>query len=367
VRLLMYLRFTRYVLWEFRWPLIVFAILVVGGGAILHVFYSGEPLSFARACHAVFLMIFLESSLDFPDEWYLQPLFFLFPMLGLGAIADSVIRLAFLIFTRKQNLPEWNRMLASLCRNHFVVIGVGKVGYQVIKGLLEMRESLVTVEMASGAPLLGELFDQGVPVVQGNARLPSVLEQAGVRKARAVIITTSDDLTNLDVAITARDLNPDAKIVLRLFDETLATKVAGAFAMPTISTSQVAAPAFIAAATGRKVYQGFQLAGRQVHLTDITICPTGRLVGRTVGEIQSDKEINVVMHQSEGAVDVNPDSDIRLEPGDTILVIAPMGPLLALEAMNQAREIPDHSPIKVTLPANPRPAGGAPAGVPTTR
>ena len=28
-------------------------------------------LPFARACHAVFLMIFLESSLDFPDEWYL--------------------------------------------------------------------------------------------------------------------------------------------------------------------------------------------------------------------------------------------------------------------------------------------------------
>ena len=86
-------------------------------------------------------MIFLESSLDFPDEWYLQPLFFLLPVVGLGAVADSVVRLAFLVFTRKQNLPEWNRMLASLCRNHFVVIGVGKVGYQVIKQLLELRES----------------------------------------------------------------------------------------------------------------------------------------------------------------------------------------------------------------------------------
>ena len=108
-----------------------------------------------------------------------------------------------------------------------------------------------------------------------------MLEQAGVRQARSVIITTSDDLTNLDAAITARDLNATAKIVIRLFDETLATKVAGAFSMPTISTSQVAAPAFIAAATGRKIYQGFQLAGQYVHFTDLTICPTGRL-GRLV-------------------------------------------------------------------------------------
>jgi Trk K+ transport system NAD-binding subunit len=344
----MYLRFVRYLLWEFRWPLGVFTALVLGGGWILHRFYDDGQLRFVQACHAVFLMIFLESSLDFPDEWYLQPLFFLFPLVGLGAIADSVIRLAFLVFTRKQNLPEWNRMLASLCRNHFVVVGVGKVGYQVIRGLNELRESIVAIETAAGAPFLGELFDRGIPVIQGNARMASVLEQAGVRQARAVIVTTSDDLTNLDVAITARELNAEAKIVLRLFDETLATKVAGAFAMPAISTSQVAAPAFIAAATGRKVYQAFQLAGHEVHLTDIVIAAAGRLVGRTVGEIQSDKRINVVLHQSahSGAVNVNPDPDIVLAPEDTILIIAPMEPLLALEAMNHAPARAGHAPAE---------------------
>jgi voltage-gated potassium channel len=366
VRYLIYLRFARYLLYEFRWPLIIFTLLVVSGGWILHLFYHGVDhgvnLSFARACHAVFLLIFLESSLEFPDEWYLQPLFFILPIMGLGAIADSVVRLAYLIFTRKQNLPEWNRMLASLCRNHFVVIGVGKVGYQVIKQLLEMRETVVAIEMASGSPLLGELFDKGVPVVQGNARMASVLEQAGVRKARSVIITTSDDLTNLDAAITARDLNATAKIVIRLFDETLATKVAGAFSMPTISTSQVAAPAFIAAATGRKIYQGFQLAGQYVHFTDLTICPTGRLVGLSVGDLQSDKRINIVMQQGSLGVNVNPDPHIVLEPGDTILVIAPMDALLTLEAMNQPHEDATPAPIPLRVPVPmpiPIPAGSA--------
>ncbi|MFI5457922.1 MAG: potassium channel family protein [Isosphaerales bacterium] len=356
-RFQMYLRFARYLLWEFRWPLGVMITLVLGGGLILHRFYSHEQLPFVRACHAVFLLIFLESTIDFPKEWYLQPLFFLLPVVGLGAVADSVVRLAFLIFTRKQNLPEWNRMLASLCRNHFVVIGVGKVGYQVIRELLELRETVVAIEMACGAPLLGELFDKGVPVVQGNARMSSVLEQGGVRQARAVIVTTSDDLTNLDAAITARELNRDAKIVIRLFDETLATKVAGAFSMPTISTSQVAAPAFIAAATGRKIYQGFQLAGEYVHLTDITISPTGRLVGRTVGDVQSDKRINIVMHQGAGGVHVNPDPLILLEPGDTILVIAPMEALLTLESMNQAQGSAHPARLEVKVAKNPQPDG----------
>jgi Trk K+ transport system NAD-binding subunit len=347
-RLVIYLRFVRYLLWEFRWPLGVFTVLVLGGGLILHLFYHHEALPFARACHAVFMLIFLESSLEFPQEWYLQPLFFLLPIVGLGAVADSVVRLAYLVFTRKQNQPEWNRMLASLCSNHFVVIGIGKVGFQVVRGLLEMRESVVAIEMAAGAPLLGELFDKGVPVVQGNARMASVLEQAGVRRARAIVVTTSDDLTNLDAAITARELNQSARIVIRLFDETLAVKVAGAFSMPTISTSQVAAPAFIAAATGRKIYQGFQLAGQYVHFTDISICATGRLVGRTVGDIQSDKRINVVMHQGATGVHVNPDAHVLLEPGDTILVIAPMEALLGLEAMNQPQQRAPAAPLAAT-------------------
>jgi voltage-gated potassium channel len=116
--------------------------------------------------------------------------------------------------------------------------------------------------------------------------------------------------------------------------------------MPTISTSQVAAPAFIAAATGRKVYQALQLAGQEVHLTDLVVCGTGRLVGRTVGELQADKRINVVMHQDarSGDVHVNPDPEIVLASDDTILVIAPMESLLAIEAMNHSTACADPAP-----------------------
>jgi Trk K+ transport system NAD-binding subunit len=222
-----------------------------------------------------------------------------------------------------------------------------------IKELLELRESVVAIEMDSEALLLAELFDRGIPVIQGNARLSTTLEQANVADARAVIMTTGDDLTNLDIGLLARDLNARARIVLRLFDETLASKVAGAFAMPAISTSQVAAPAFIAAATGRKVYQGFQLAGQYVHLTDLIITQTCRLAGRTVREVQADNRVNIVMHQGPGGVNANPSGDTVLAPGDTILVIAPMEPLLELEALNQ----PAHEPFAASPGKTQQPSG----------
>ena len=69
-----------------------------------------------------------------------------------------------------------------------------------------------------------------------------------------------------------------------------------------------------------------------MHFTDLTICPASRLVGLSVGEIEADKRINIVMHQGAEGVNVNPNPDIVLESGDTILVIAPIDALLMLES-----------------------------------
>ncbi|MEO6810551.1 MAG: NAD-binding protein [Isosphaeraceae bacterium] len=329
-------RYARYLAREFRWSLGVFWSLVLTGGLYLHYFYHNQPLSYMEACYSVFMLIFLESYLPFANEWYLWPLFFLLPIIGLGAVADSLIRLAYLTFSQKQKLPEWQRMVASLYRNHTVVVGVGKVGFQIIQELLALRELVVAVERAgTDFPLLDEVLDVGVPLVRGDGRNPKILEQAGVRAAKAVIVATSDDLTNLDSGLTARDLNQNARIVLRLFDDSLAVKVRGAFAMPVISTAHVSAPAFVAAATGRKVYQDFQLAGRSLHLIDLTICPDGALVGKTVGEIQEISQVNIVMHHGPSSVNINPGHDQVLGPDDELLVIAPIDRLIEIEALNQ--------------------------------
>src|SRR5262249_14017761 len=212
---------------------------------------------------------------------------FLVPIIGLGALADSLVRMGYVFFARKRNLPEWQRMIASSYQNHLVVVGAGKVGYHIIKGLVALKELVVVVELQTESATLEEIHHLGVPVITGNARHRKTLEQAGVSRARGVIVATDDDLANLDAALTARDINPTIRVVLPLFDDTLATKFASTFQMPAICVSRESAPAFIAAAAGRKVYQAFELGGHHLHVTDLTICPNGALVGRTVGKVQA--------------------------------------------------------------------------------
>src|SRR5262249_28787390 len=203
---------------------------------------------YAEACNNVFFLMFAQPNMKFPSTWYLRPLFFLLPIIGLGAVADSLVRLGYLVFASKQNLPEWQRMVASLYRNHVIVVGIGKVGYRVIQGLAALRESVVAVELRSDAQFTEEVQALGVPIILGNGRNLKTLEQAGVAHARSIILATDDDLANLDAALTAQEANPKLRMVLRLFDESLAAQFTSHFAMPAILTSHVSAQAFIPAA-----------------------------------------------------------------------------------------------------------------------
>jgi Trk K+ transport system NAD-binding subunit len=319
--------------------------LVLVGGLVFYEFYHARAVGYAEACFEVFALIFMQPRLDFPKEWFLQPLFFLVPIVGLGAVADSVLRVGYLLFAQKRNLPEWQRMVASLYRNHIVVVGVGRVGYRTIKGLVALRESVVAIEQRTDSEFLDEVDSLGVPVIAGNGRHKKILEQAEVGRARAIILVTDDDLANMDAALTAREINPAIRVVLRLFDDTLATKFASRFDMPTISTSEVSAPAFIAAATGRKVYHSFQLEGSQLHLSDVVISPKGLLVDRTVKEIQTKYFVNIVMHRGADGVKINPAHDTVVRPEDSMLVIAPMERLVELEAANQPQTADSRSPV----------------------
>ena len=321
---------TRYVLREFRWPLVVFGGLVLLGGLL---FSRTMKLPFGEACFGVYMLIFVQPNLKFPEhQWYNQILFFVIPIIGLGAVADSVVRLGYLIFARKRKLQEWWIMEASTCRDHVVLCGLGRVGYRIALELIAAKESVVAIEKDPEAMFVEEMQDQNIPVIIGEARLKKNLLEANLPHAKAIILATDDDLTNLDAALTAREIKPEIRLVLRLFDETLATKVASQFRMPVISTSQVSAPAFVAAVTGRSVRQCFQVDGQTIHVADLRVL---RLPPQSVAALQKQYGVSVVLHKGKGGSAGLPDPDAPVQRGDTIVVAAPIERMHQLEEANR--------------------------------
>ena len=320
----------KYVAREFRWPIAVFATLVLLGGYLFS--HTMPKLSFGQACFGVYMLIFVQPELEWPSQWYNQALFFIIPIIGLGAVADSVVRLGYLIFARKRKLQEWWIMEASTCRNHIVICGLGRVGFRIAQQLLQAKETVVAIEKDEDSVFVEEMQDADVPVLIGDARLKKNMLLANLEHAKAVICATNDDLANLDAALTAREIKSDIRVALRLFDETLASKVASQFKMPVISTSQVSAPAFVAAVTGRSVHQCFQLDGQTIHVADLKI---RNLPVQSVAALQKQFGVSVVLHRGREGDASLPAPEANIQRGDTIVVAAPIERMHQLEEANR--------------------------------
>ena len=99
-----------------------------------------------------------------------------------------------------------------------ILCGFGRIGRRVLDYLRTAGMPVVVVDTRCSPddPRL-----KGVRLVRGDCRLPEVLEQAGLARARGVLILTSDDLVNISAALTVRHINPQVRIVVRMFSPNL--------------------------------------------------------------------------------------------------------------------------------------------------
>ncbi|MCA9514273.1 MAG: potassium channel protein [Myxococcales bacterium] len=172
-------------------------------------------------------------------------------------------------------------------KNHVVVCGLGRVGIRVAEHLRASGYEVVAIEHVEAHPHLDEAKRIGCHVVAGDIRSEEALRAAFIEQARGVVACSNDDLANLDAALTARELNPAIRVVMRMFDQKLAQKISGAFDLSAaMSTSSIAAPAFAFAALHPNVVGSFVVDGRTVLNVELILGPGSRFVGKTIREVE---------------------------------------------------------------------------------
>ena len=98
--------------------------------------------------------------------------------------------------------------------NHVVLCGYGRNGKQAAWELLQHDVPLVVVE--KDPDIVQSLRETpGMLYVEGDAEDETILRQANIESARAMITTLPVDADNLFVVLTAKELNPGMKIISR--------------------------------------------------------------------------------------------------------------------------------------------------------
>ncbi len=332
-----YWRDTLLLLRQFRWSLMAFLGLLFGGAGWLLLFYEERTLSFGEALYATLMFMFLNPVLEFPRSGGAQVPFFLVPILGAGLIAGAIVQFGILLFTKNLRQEEWQKVMASLYRNHIVVVGVGRVGFRVIRELLQAGKEVVALaphDDEETHAFIEQLRSEGVPVVVGDPRRRDVLGSVQIGEASCLLICTEGDLLNLEVALTARDLNPNLKIVLRLFSDALAEhaeKHLGVSAA--LSTSAIAAPALAAAALGRRIAHAFYIGDQLFYVAEVHMDADSPLKGvQTVADIEWKYRLSVVyIRHPNGEVIFHPPASQSLQLGDILMLIGDPDHISALQ------------------------------------
>ena len=107
-------------------------------------------------------------------------------------------------------------------KNHHIVCGAGRVGKNVGIKLIENGEKVVFVEKESD--VINALRRKGYLVYETGPVDEEVLESVGIKTAKALTAALGDDGKNLLLVLTARHINPNLKIAVRIKDKSLISK-----------------------------------------------------------------------------------------------------------------------------------------------
>ncbi|MEU4395506.1 NAD-binding protein [Kribbella sp. NPDC023855] len=207
-------------------------------------------------------------------------------------------------------------------RNHVIVCGLGTVGARVLEILSERGVAVVGVEHDEDAPGVQTAHRLRIPVIIGDSSNEETLRSAGVQRCKSMLAITNGDITNLETAMVVHELNPDARITMRMFDHDLAQRVERQLGLGhSRSVSMLVAPAIAAAAANRRSQTTVPAGRRVLLLTEVTVEPNSVAVGKRLGELDEANGLRVLARlEGSGPWDWSPAFDKTVEPGTRIAV-----------------------------------------------
>ncbi len=238
-------------------------------------------------------------------------------------------------------------------KGHIVVCGLGNVGFRVAEELASAGEKVVVIERSNENGFITTARRKGIAVIIGDAAVRELLEEAHVGAAKAVVAATGVELANLQIALLAREINPDQRVILRLTDPRLAQTLKETVDLKfPLSIPDLAAPAFIAALFGDRVHSVFFLDGHLLAIIDLKIDEDDTLLnGQPVRALVVDFNIQpICLVKGDGIIKTNPLGS-RLESGDKLTAIVNLKDLQKLFRREKPHEDYLVEVVRFPLPA----------------
>ncbi len=215
--------------------------------------------------------------------------------------------------------------------DHVVIAGAGSTGMHVISELRAANVPFVVIDTNHRRTehLAEELCEGKMLYVIGDATDDSVLLAAGITRASAVIAALTEDKDNLFVTLSARSLNPSARIVAKVIASDAIPKMMRAGANATVSPNMIGgrrmASEIMRPTVVEFIDQMLHDRTEDLRLEEVVIPAESSFVGKTLREapIRAETNLLVVALRVEGKFVYNPEPSTELDVGSVLVVIGP--------------------------------------------
>lgn len=222
-------------------------------------------------------------------------------------------------------------------QDHCIICGFGRIGEMVARQLLAEQIPFVIIER--GEESFSHLETHDYLGLQGDAAHEETLTQAGLERARSLIVVASSDAENVLITMTARQLNPQVPIIVRCDEEGNAAKLTRVGATRVVTVDSTGAAQIALAATKPFVTDLIDLAtggGKQeIQMRQLLVPARSPAHGQSLRQLALGARFGVIVIgiKSLGQeMQFNPSADTSLAAGDTLVTVGREEKLRQLEA-----------------------------------
>jgi voltage-gated potassium channel len=211
-------------------------------------------------------------------------------------------------------------------RDHYIICAYGRVGRAAADEFRQQGEAHVVIESQETLERL--MAEHDAPYIVGDPSVESILENAGIQRAKGLVSAVDSDAMNVYITLTARTLNPKLFIVARASAPESVDQLYRAGADRVVSPYVLSGKQMASLALHPAVVEFIDMVtvAPDLRLEEIVVRRGSALDGKTVGaayEARDDVTI-LAVKKSGAALDPRPANDLVLGAGDLVVALGPV-------------------------------------------
>lgn len=266
-------------------------------------------------------------------------------MAGISAIAffQSTLTALFIegVIGRTFRRRRMQKKIGKL-KNHFVVAGCGRTGKYVVEELVATGREFVAIDRdEEHLERLNEELGNKLLYIVGDATEDHTLLEAAVDHAAGVVAALADDRDNLFITVSARALNPSARIVSKAVETENERKLLRAGADTTVSPNRIGGERLVSELVRPKVtafLDNMLRVTQNLRFEELEVPKDSKWVGSTLRKMPIRDRTNllvVALHEPDGKYIYNPVPDQRVQAGTQLIVFGELDSVEKLRALLQ--------------------------------